>query len=383
MKSYIFLLILIFNFCNADKLNSLYIPSNTYPNYNQSTFEEYVNETKIWLKNNRTFLTNDTQLELKSNTPFEKKPQQRNITKGILLVHGLGDSSGYFDDLSKELVKSGFLVRTILLIGHGSKPADLLNIEFETWEKQVLHHIKLLQEEVDELWLGGFSTGTNLITSYALENQSEISGLLLFSPGFASNQENMLPFSGMGRYFKTWLFQNKNSTNILRYESLSLNASYLYYQSLKDVSSKLKDGKFSKPVFVTISQDDSVIKSNDIVSIFSNNFTHPKSRLLWFGSDNKTKDNRIISLNSYLPNQRIANFSHLSVLFNENNFFYGKESYYRMFRNGQEKEFNPLVDELWYSAWGLKEEGKYFARLTWNPYFNETINLMNEVINTK
>ena len=383
MKSYIFLLILIFNFCNADKLNSLYIPSNTYPNYNQSTFEEYVNETKIWLKNNRTFLTNDTQLELKSNTPFEKKPQQRNITKGILLVHGLGDSSGYFDDLSKELVKSGFLVRTILLIGHGSKPADLLNIEFETWEKQVLHHIKLLQEEVDELWLGGFSTGTNLITSYALENQSEISGLLLFSPGFASNQENMLPFSGMGRYFKTWLFQDKNSKNILRYESLSLNASYLYYQSLKDVSLKLKDGKFSKPVFVTISQDDSVIKSNDIVSIFSNNFTHPKSRLLWFGSDNKTKDNRIISLNSYLPNQRIANFSHLSVLFNENNFFYGKESYYRMFRNGQEKEFNPLVDELWYSAWGLKEEGKYFARLTWNPYFNETINLMNEVINTK
>ena len=54
-----------------------------------------------------------------------------------------------------------------------------------------------------------------------------------------------------------------------------------------------------------------------------------------------------------------------------------------MFRNGQEKEFNPLVDVLWYSAWGLKEEGKYFARLTWNPYFDETINLMNEVINIK
>ena len=89
----------------------------------------------------------------------------------------------------------------------------------------------------------------------------------------------------MGRYFKTWLFQDKNSKNILRYQSLSLNASYLYYQSLKDVASKLENKKFSKPVFVTISQDDSVIKSNDIVSIFSNNFTHPKSRLLWFGSD--------------------------------------------------------------------------------------------------
>lgn len=381
MKNYILLLIFIFNFCNADKLNLLYTPSNTYPNYNQSTFEEYVNETRTWLKKNRTFLTNNHELELKVNTPFQKKPKQKNISKGILLVHGLSDSPGYFNDLSKELVKSGFLVRTILLTGHGSKPADLINVEYETWKNHVSYHIKLLQKEVDELWLGGFSTGTNLITSYALENEDEISGLLLFSPGFASNQEGMLPFAGIGSYFKTWLFQNENSTNILRYESLSMNASYLYYQSLKDVTSKLEDKNFSKPVFVTISQDDSVIKANEIVSIFSKNFTNPKSKLLWFGENNEVKDNRIISFPSYLPEEKIGNFSHLSVLFNENNFFYGKNSHYKMFRNGQEKEYNPTQDELWYSAWGLQGEGKYFARLTWNPYFNKTITYMNKIIN--
>ena len=29
------------------------------------------------------------------------------------------------------------------------------------------------------------------------------------------------------------------------------------------------------------------------------------------------------------------------------------------------------------------EEGKYFARLTWNPYFDKTIKLMSDVINSK
>lgn len=70
----------------------------------------------------------------------------------------------------------------------------------------VSHHIKLLEKEVDELWFGGFSTGANFVTSYALENEKDISGLLLFSPGFASNQSTLLPLSGIGTYFKTWLF---------------------------------------------------------------------------------------------------------------------------------------------------------------------------------
>jgi hypothetical protein len=54
-----------------------------------------------------------------------------------------------------------------------------------------------------------------------------------------------------------------------------------------------------------------------------------------------------------------------------------------MFRNGQDKIYNEKEDELWYSAWGLKEEGKYFARLTWNPYFEKTMKLMTDVINSK
>ena len=373
---------LTFNFCFATKENPLYIPSKTLPSFNQEDFSKYINENKKWLENNRVFLTKNHELELFLNSPFERKPINQKTSKGILLVHGLGDSPGYFQDLTQELVSQGFLVRAVLLTGHGSKPADLINVEFEQWENLVKHHIKLLEKEVDELWLGGFSTGANLVTSYAFQNEEEISGLLLFSPAFASNQSTLLPFSGIGSFFKTWLFQNDNSQNILRYESLSMNASNLYYQTLKRVEEGFDNKSFSKPVFITISEDDSVIISKDIVSIFTKNFKNPKSQLIWFGKENSFKDSRITYLPSYIPNQKIANFSHLSVLFKKDNFFYGKNSEYKMFRNGQDKTYNSQNEELWYSAWGLQEEGKYFARLTWNPYFKRNIKNMTEVINS-
>ena len=380
-KLFLFL-ILTFNFCFANNENPLYISSKTLPTFNQSDFSKYVNENKSWLENNRVFLTKSPELELFLNSPFEKKPINQKASKGILLVHGLGDSPGYFQDLAQELVSLGFLVRTVLLTGHGSKPADLINVEFEQWENLVKHHIKLLEKEVDELWLGGFSTGANLVTSYAFENEEDISGLLLFSPGFASNQSTLLPFSGIGSFFKTWLFQNDYSQNILRYESLSMNASNLYYKSLQKVEEAFDSKSFSKPVFITISQDDSVIASEDIVSFFTNKFKNPKSQLIWYGKDKNFSDNRITYLPSYIPSENIGNFSHLSVLFKKDNFFYGKNSPFKMFRNGQDKIYNSQKDELWYSAWGLLEEGKYFARLTWNPYFNKTIANMTEVINS-
>ena len=382
MTKLLLLLILIFNFCFASDKNPLYISSESFPNFNQENFSKYVNVNKKWLESNRVFLTKNHELELFLNSPYERKPINQKASKGILLVHGLSDSPGYFHDLTQELVSQGFLVRTVLLTGHGSKPADLINVEFQQWENLIDYHIKLLEKEVDDLWLGGFSTGANLVTSYALQNEEDISGLLLFSPGFASNQSTLLPFAEIGSFFKTWLFQNDNSENILRYESLSMNASNLYYQSLKKVEEGFDNKSFSKPVFITISEDDSVIEAKEIVSIFTNKFKNPKSHLLWFGRENSFKDRKITQLPSYLPNQNIANFSHLSVLFKKDHFFYGINSEFKMFRNGQDKIYNSNEDELWYSAWGLKEEGKYFARLTWNPYFKKTIEHMTEVINS-
>lgn len=152
-----------------------------------------------------------------------------------------------------------------------------------------------------------------------------------------------------------------------------MNASNLYYKSLQRVQEELENKSFSKPVFVTISEDDSVIKAEEIVSIFSNNFKNPNSQLLWFGKKNSSTITESLLYHLIFQKNILVIFSHLSVLFKKNHFFYGKNGSYRMFKNGQDKIYNEKEDELWYLVWGLKEEGKYFARLTWNPYFDKTI----------
>ena len=86
----------------------------------------------------------------------------------MLLVHGLGYSPFSFTDVAQHLADQGYLVSSILLSGHGSKVGDLMLPSLEDWQNVVHHHTQLLKEQTEEIWLGGYSTGVNLVTSEAL-----------------------------------------------------------------------------------------------------------------------------------------------------------------------------------------------------------------------
>ncbi len=101
--------------------------------------------------------------------------------KGILLVHGLGDSPYSFTDIGPVLADNGFLVRTLLLPGHGTRPGDMLNVQIDQWRALLKKQTEILEQEVDQVYLGGFSTGANLVTELALQDE-RIAGLVLFSP---------------------------------------------------------------------------------------------------------------------------------------------------------------------------------------------------------
>lgn len=75
-----------------------------------------------------------------------------------------------------------------LLPGHGSRPADLMLPDFDDWENIVAHHADLLSAEVEEHWLGGFSTGGNLVMSQALTDEDEGSYLML-----ENGQDDLVP----------------------------------------------------------------------------------------------------------------------------------------------------------------------------------------------
>ena len=84
----------------------------------QSSFEQYVKETSQWIERNRRFATPDHQVELSHQVPFEIKPVKPN-GKGILMIHGFTDSPYNFHDIANRLAERGFLVRAVVLPGHG------------------------------------------------------------------------------------------------------------------------------------------------------------------------------------------------------------------------------------------------------------------------
>ena len=127
--------------------------------------------------------------EVEWNAPGEWTPAEAaepgQPRKGILLIHGLGDSPWTFVDIAAELSKRGYLVRTVLLPGHGTRPEDVMYVTADDWRQVVRQQADAMRRDVDTLYLGGFSTGANLALEYAYDH-ADVAGLVLFSPGFKS-----------------------------------------------------------------------------------------------------------------------------------------------------------------------------------------------------
>ena len=377
----IFLLFFIVG-CYANKYNQKENIQTNTAILNVDTFDDYIKKTKKHIQNNRVFITNDVNKELEANTPFKINSKKQNSeSKGILLVHGLGDSPFYFKELAKELSSNGFLVHVMLLPGHGTKADDLIYIKNDEWKTAVKEQVKLLEKKVDKVYLGGFSTGANLVTSYALENKN-IKGLLLFSPAFKSNF-SILGLAPYVKYVKVWADQDPNN-NYVHYESLAMNGASMYYETTKDVQSLLEKNVLDIPIFISLSQNDSVIDKNYVLETFKNKFTNKNSILMWYGDNKAINDSRIIVLKQKIEAEHISNISHMSVLFSKNNSHYGKNGTFKMIDNGQNlmyEDFKGKKEDIWYSAYGYNENNKYHERLTWNPYFKKMINNILRLIN--
>jgi hypothetical protein len=155
------------------------------------SFADYQRSTLDYMRQRRSFQTTDHEAELRWNGPGEWRPANLRPdgkpTKGVLLVHGLGDSPWSFHDVAERLSADGFLVRTVLLQGHGTRPEDMLQADVDQWRKLVYEQAETLMRDVaGPVYLGGFSTGANLVLEVAYQ-RPEFAGLLLFSPGFRTS----------------------------------------------------------------------------------------------------------------------------------------------------------------------------------------------------
>ncbi|MEM9605143.1 MAG: alpha/beta fold hydrolase [Pseudomonadota bacterium] len=359
----------------------LYTPSSALPDYRQPSFDAYVDDTRQWIADNRVFLTDNPTAEVDANAPFELEPTgNAPATRGVLLVHGLGDSPFYLRDIAAALVDQGFRVRTLLLPGHGTRPADLTLPVYDDWRNLVAHHVRLLQAEVEGVWLGGFSTGANLVTAYAAQHDT-VRGLLLFSPAFVP-RDVLHVLAPLANHVIDWIDFDPHESNYTRYSTLAMNGGALLSQSVAEVRERLDAHPYTGPTLIVVSEHDSVVNAEAVLRRFQTRFTHLSSRLVWYGNG-ALDDPRVTSLPAALPEHRISTFSHMGVLFAPHNPYYGKNGSQRICDNGQDEDAEaacPTNDAIWFSSFDHIEAGKTHARLTWNPHFGALVETIRRVV---
>lgn len=349
-----------------------------------TSFADYQQQALQRLTEGRAFRGERAPEEAQLNAPREWRPTGP-IRGGVLLVHGLGDSPWSFTDIGQALARQGFVARTVLLPGHGTQPRDMLDVRMEQWREVVESQVALLQRDAGPVYLGGFSTGANLVLDHAYRHP-EVAGLLLFSPAIRSSV-SLDWLAPALRYVRPWLIETspQSETIPVRYSMVPTNGFAQFYRTSRLAQDHLSSAPFDRPVLMVLAEGDSVVDVAHAAKTFHARFTHPASRLIWYGHHlpPTLDDPRVIARPDVLPQWRISQFSHMGVLFSPKNPLYGPQGSLKLCRNSRDGEAIRACEqgaEVWYSDWGYSEPGKIHARLTFNPYFDLQAQVMAEVM---
>jgi alpha-beta hydrolase superfamily lysophospholipase len=131
---------------------------------------------------------------IEDRAPFELVPDPRRCPpsadgrhpKAALLLHSLGGTAYEMRDLGRALVQACYLVRAILLPGHGTVPGDLLDVHYQEWVQATGLAVASFERKAERLVLVGFGVGATLALREALSEEPrpgpELVGLVLLSP---------------------------------------------------------------------------------------------------------------------------------------------------------------------------------------------------------
>ncbi|BES73753.1 alpha/beta fold hydrolase [Marinobacter nanhaiticus D15-8W] len=349
-------------------------------------FDEYARQVRNHLEQYRVAIDGfPLEDQVAWNMPYEIPPATTcnadSESVGILLVHGLSDSPYMFRDLANTLAARCVRVRTLLLQGHGTRPGDLVDAEADVWRAQVDAHFAALRETVDHAFIGGFSLGGALATERALDpDQPAPAGLLAVAPAWELNGlRDYLWLAPYAAWFRDFV-EEEPELNPVKYESLAINAAAQVADVRAGVQAILSAREqIDLPLMLVATEADSVINLPFLAQQFKFRFEHPASRMLVFRDTRETlpellNDPRIRSLNSYLPEARVLELSHMSLNIAPDNPLYGINGPLNrcLEPNGLTlQDCEALAeDDLWFGAWHPGALEVPTSRLTYNPYFD-------------
>jgi esterase/lipase len=365
-------------------------PRIKYPSDDHDlAFADYIAECRTIIQNNRTDLKQypDAEKVIAANTPFELKPEHpitAPLRYGALLIHGLLDCPFVMRDIANELQSQGLLVRSILLPGHGTTPAALLNVKYQDWLQATHYGIQSLSKEVDKIFLVGFSTGASLALYHSLQaTYDNIAALILLAPAIKISPfsciTNLPPkLRSLSKRFE-WL-QITKEDDYTKYQSMPLNAAYQVYLLTQQIK-RVSDVTFLKhPVFVGISADDQTVSSTATIQYFREHSPKKSRMLVYTNRPNQLQDTRIVKRPAAYPEMSIANISHVAIPAAPNNPHYGEQGDYARgshieanLRAGKPIIYGAVNNFINDICNGLHRNGlckHEYARLTFNPDFD-------------
>jgi esterase/lipase len=270
------------------------------------------------------------------NMPFRLYPTNNDgknhaYRRGILLTHGLTDSPYFMRDLGAYFQAQGFVVMAVLLPGHGTQPGDLVDISLLEWAKAVAFGTECLAQEVDELYMGGLSTGATL-SIYQSQLDERVRGLFLYSPA--------LQISSRAAYAKlhkiySWMSPTAKWLNIqpdydvYKYESFAKNGAAQMYELTQKVQAMQDQRALALPIFAVASGDDTTVQSMATLDLMDA-AVHPASKLLWYSNTAPKLQNvsRLLWVDSAVPEQRILSSAHTAIVLSESDPHYGRNGDY-------------------------------------------------------
>ncbi len=309
---------------------------------------------------------------------------------GILLVHGLTDSAFSMRDVGRFFLNKCFLVRALVLPGHGTRPGDLLGISRADWVAATTFGIESMMGDVVDIYVAGFSTGGAASIHHGLTHTEtdRIKALILFSPALAISSPKIALSNWHKAYtWIPWFVRMKwtdvaDDRDLVKYESFPKNAADQVYLLTEENKALVAQGaRLPFPLFIALSAVDATVQTTATLDFFRQH-TDANSRLLLYttapdASPEAPVDPRIQPV-VYTADPQVKSFAHTAIPIAPANPHYGKAEegktvYVNCLHysspNDEAKRKDCMTGEgVVYGETSLKEE-YVLRRLTYNPDF--------------
>lgn len=361
---------------------------------NDLSFSDYITQCRTLIETRRPDLQQKQphhERILSANSPFEYYPSDTSLQSGALLIHGLLDSPFSLRDIGTQLQAKGILSRSVLLPGHGTTPNDLLQVRYNDWIETVRYGISTFKNEVDRLYLVGYSTGAALSIYHALQDLP-IAGLILLAPAIKIKTpiDQMIEWTWFTKQFTKhhqWVCREEE-IDYAKYLSIAYNAVKQVSKLTNLVNELRKQRPLPCKVMMVVSREDETVCSNSAIDFFTST-SHPASQLLLYTSqDHIYPDARILTRLTRHADLGIQHLSHVSIPFSPTNPHYGQQGDYLYASHTAAKEtiygaYNRVEEQLFDKLYQFRLLKQKRRQLTYNPDFDFMAEKIIEFMSTR